>query len=136
MAYRYYSTERPVTPGSFPKPHGNKILAVENFETRSYVGRLGCEAWGYVEYESPVSEVLLNDFELVSDCENKKLICNQLTKVLQLTRGASDLLELSYAGDDDTELVTAYFTGGKRVINVSCDSGMAMIRDIVNHLGC
>ena len=53
MSYKYYSTERPLMPGSFPKPQGNTV-----------------------------------------------------------------------------------FEGGSRTINVACDSGTAMIRDIMNHLEC
>lgn len=66
--------------------------------------------------------------------ENKTKICNELCKVLQLTYNASDLVSLDY--DPEMEIVTAVFEGGSRKINVAMDSGTAMIRDIVNHLGC
>ena len=67
--------------------------------------------------------------------ENKQKICDLLATALQETYGASDLLSLEY--DAKRESVTATFaSGGKRVINVAMDSGTAMIRDIVNHLGC
>ena len=74
MSYKYYSTERPVMPGSFPKPQGNTVLNIENFNDRSYVGKIGREAWGFIEYEKPISPVLLDDFELVaaSDDEDKE----------------------------------------------------------------
>lgn len=35
---RYFSTQRPLTPGAFPKPSDNRVIAVENFDT--YDGRL------------------------------------------------------------------------------------------------
>lgn len=63
--YRYYSTQRPVSLGTYPKPQGNKVLNVENFEERTFCEQVGIEAWGYIEYELPVSDVLLRDFELV-----------------------------------------------------------------------
>ena len=67
--------------------------------------------------------------------ENKIEICNQLCKVLQLTRGAHDLVSLDF--DQEVEVVIAVFgSGNKKGINVAMDSGTAMIRDIVNHLGC
>lgn len=136
MSYKYYSSERPVMPGSFPKPQGNTVLNIENFNDRSYVGKIGREAWGFIEYEKPISPVLLDDFELVaaSDDEDKDKICKLLCKVLQLTRGASDLKSLDF--NPDAEIVTAVFEGGSRTINVACDSGTAMIRDIMNHLEC
>lgn len=59
MSYKYYSTERPVMPGSFPKPQGNTVLDIENFNDRSYVAKIGREAWGFIEYEKPISPVLL-----------------------------------------------------------------------------
>lgn len=133
---RYYSIERPVMPGSFPKPIDNPVLNIENFEARSYVGKIGHEAWGFIEYENPLTEKQIEAFELVaaSDSEDKNKICKLLCKVLQLTRGASDLKALEYS--PETEIVTVQFEGGSRKINVACDSGTAMIRDIVNNLGC
>lgn len=63
--YRYYSTQRPLSLGTYPKPQGNKVLNIENFDERTYCEEIGREAWGYIEYELPVSEVLLKDFEMV-----------------------------------------------------------------------
>ena len=66
---------------------------------------------------------------------NKRTICNLLLKTLRATDNAQDLVSLTY--DEETETVTALFaSGGARVINVHMDSGTAMIRDIMNHLGC
>lgn len=65
MAHRYYLTQRPPMPGSFPKPQGNKVLDLKGFDAREFVAEIGRAAWGYVEYEKPVSPVLLKDFEMV-----------------------------------------------------------------------
>ena len=65
--------------------------------------------------------------------EDKEAICKLLCIALQKTRGAADLVCLTY--DDENEVVTATFDGGTKTINVAMDSGMAMIRDIINHLG-
>lgn len=67
--------------------------------------------------------------------ENKRTICALLLKTLRATDNARDIVSLTY--DAETETVTALFeSGGKRVINVNMDSGTAMIRDVMNHLGC
>lgn len=67
--------------------------------------------------------------------ENKQKLCNDLCRLLRKTRNASDIVKIDF--DDKTELVTVLFdSGGTRVINVAMDSGTAMIRDIMNHLGC
>lgn len=70
--------------------------------------------------------------------ENKQSICDLLLVTLQATRNASDLVSLEYFEDEKgNETVVATFeSGGKRVINVSMDSGTAMIRDIMKGLGC
>ena len=66
--------------------------------------------------------------------ENKQLICNFLTLALQETRGAHDLITLNY--DTEKEVVIGTFEGGgKKVCNVTADSGCAMIRDIMRQLG-
>lgn len=134
--FRYYSVERPVMPGSFPKVQGNEILNIENFDDSLYIAEIGRKAWGYIEYEKPLATELAECWELVaaSDSEDKNKICKLLCKVLQLTRGASDLTSLEY--DAEHEIVTANFEGGSKRINVAMDSGTAMIRDIVNHLDC
>lgn len=67
--------------------------------------------------------------------ENKRTICALLMKTLQATDNARDLVSLTYDADEET--VTALFeSGGKRVINVDMDSGTAMIRDVMENLGC
>lgn len=66
--------------------------------------------------------------------ENKQEICNKLCVALQATRNAYDLMELVYHGD--TEIVDIVFLAGTKHVCVAMDSGTAMIRDIVNNLGC
>lgn len=65
---KYYSTQRPVVPGSFPKPQGNKVLDIVNFDDRMAVPEIGGRpAWGYVEYEKPLSPELEKSYELVAE---------------------------------------------------------------------
>ncbi len=68
----------------------------------------------------------------VSDLEDKETICCLLCEVLQKTRGCADLRSLDFGRKD--EIVIAVFESRSQKINVAYDSGMAMIRDIVNHL--
>lgn len=58
--YRYYSTQRPVTPGTFP----GKPINIQNFDTRESVCGGQMQAWGYVEYKKPLTEKQMNDYEL------------------------------------------------------------------------
>lgn len=64
---RYYSsTQRPVGPGTFPKPLGNKILEVHNFDSRTFCAEISREAWGYIDYESPLPQEQADNYELVA----------------------------------------------------------------------
>lgn len=134
--FRYYNTLRPITPGAYPKPADNPAMLIHNFDKREYVGKIGREAWGYVEYNNPLTKEQIEAFDFVveNSGEDKETICKLLCKVLQKTRGAADLVSLTY--DSESEIVTAAFEGGTKKINVAMDSGTAMVRDIVNHLGC
>lgn len=49
--YRYYSTLRPVGPGTFP----GRPESITNFDDRTYCEEIGREAWGYIEYKEPLS---------------------------------------------------------------------------------
>lgn len=62
---RYFSTQRPVMPGSFPKPQGNRVVGIKNFDSRVFVGEIQRAAWGYIDYESPLEEKLARSYELV-----------------------------------------------------------------------
>lgn len=57
----YFSTERPITPGALP--NHLKPLSVENFPEKTYCPEIEGEAWGKVEFESPLSgyEAMLSE---------------------------------------------------------------------------
>lgn len=65
--------------------------------------------------------------------ENKQLILDSLCTALQLTRDQADLEALEYKeiGPDEQRVIATYDGGGSREINVSLDSGIAMIRDVL-----
>lgn len=69
MKYKYYSTQRPVMPGTYPKPKDNPAMLIHNFEKREYVPEIGRLAWGYVEYDKPLEIRILtatNLYQLLS----------------------------------------------------------------------
>lgn len=103
------------------------------------------EAGGAYGLELPDSDLLViraalkykvETFERMAifEPEDKEMICHLLCKTLQKTRGCADLRSLNF--DHEDEIVTAIFESRSQKINVACDSGTAMIRDIVNHLRC
>lgn len=61
--YRYYSTQRPVGPGTYPKD-GAEMVGFENFDHRQPVDDGTIQAWGYVEYKGPLTQKQQSDYEL------------------------------------------------------------------------
>lgn len=69
--------------------------------------------------------------------ENKARICNQLFRLLRMTRDQEALIGLEYHHDNKTyeeTVVAIYRSGRKQVINVTADSGIALIRDVTRAL--
>ena len=63
---RYYSTQRPITPGSFPRVAFNSGKEIVNFERKTYCEEIGREAWGYIDYEKPLDRYDCNAYELTA----------------------------------------------------------------------
>ncbi len=68
--------------------------------------------------------------------ENKQLICELLTKTLQATRNGHDVVDIRHEKDKrGQETATVVFDNGyKKKINVTGDSGTAMIYDIITKI--
>ena len=130
--YKYYSAMRPIVPGGYPKTE--PVRKVVNFDAKQQIPSIGEPVWGYIEYERPLTAEDAAEYELIPEppYEDKAQICRLLCKAIQSTRAGAELLTLEY--DAEHDFVSAYFRSGYRAINVAGDSGMAMIRDIVNRL--
>lgn len=59
---RYYSTQRPIGPGTYPKKGAKKIV---NFDRRMPDESFKQMAWGYIEYNRELTKEEVNDYELV-----------------------------------------------------------------------
>nr|DAP89230.1 MAG TPA: hypothetical protein [Caudoviricetes sp.] len=65
--------------------------------------------------------------------EDKQDILDKLLPALQATNNLQDLVGLEYR--EDRELVYAEFaSGNQKIANVVCDSGTAMIRDVIEQI--
>lgn len=58
---RYYLTQRPPAPGTFPGKPAN----IKTYDERKYVSEIERQAWGWVEYEELLTEKQAADYELV-----------------------------------------------------------------------
>lgn len=43
---RYFSTQRPLGPGCFPKVQGNEVMEIENYDRKMFREEIGRAAWG------------------------------------------------------------------------------------------
>jgi len=61
--YLYYSTQRPIDLGTFPKPAGNPPLEIINYDDdrRRPVAGGNIEAWGELTYAKPLTEKQMQD---------------------------------------------------------------------------
>ena len=66
------------------------------------------------------------------DDEDKQRICDLLEEALKATRDQRDLKALVYNSlGPDNAMVSIVYENGSKKVNVSMDSGIAMIRDIL-----
>lgn len=63
---KYYSTERPLTPGAFPN-NSQQPCNIVNFDNKRYCEEVGREAWGYIEYEKPLPQTVAKHYDLVQE---------------------------------------------------------------------
>ena len=69
---RYYSTERPIGPGTFPRQGTETITNF--FGGKIYCEEIDREAWGFIEYRQPISPKDAKDYELTAAGTDGKVI--------------------------------------------------------------
>lgn len=60
--YRYYCRMRPPMPGTIPRGPIN----IEDYGERKHIYKVGCDAWGHVDYERELSPHEVYNYELVT----------------------------------------------------------------------
>ena len=68
--YRYYSTQRPVDIGTYPKSPDNPMLSFKNYDGRTWVENGTILTWGELAYEKPLTEKQQADYELTPSRTN------------------------------------------------------------------
>ena len=93
--YKYYSTQRPVDIGTFPKPPHNAPDEIVNFDQRIPVEGGTFAVWGYLTYTRPLTAKQADDYELRPALDNPdrpRPIMEQMksaAKLAQAERGQS-----------------------------------------------
>lgn len=65
--------------------------------------------------------------------ENKKEIVGRLSILLKATRAGWDLDRLKLS-EDQKEVLIIFRTGYEKRVNIECDSGIALIQDVIQSL--
>lgn len=60
--YRYYCLNRPPMPGTVPRGMTNIV----SMDDKPFVPEINRAAWGYVEYDYPLPEKAIRDYELMA----------------------------------------------------------------------
>lgn len=60
----YYSTQRPIGPGTYPKPQDNKVIEIKNFDKKEKIEKEDINAYGYIKYEKPLMPAAAKTYEL------------------------------------------------------------------------
>lgn len=67
--------------------------------------------------------------------EDKKEIIEKFVKAVKVTRAGSGVKNIVYRKDAWSEYVDIeFYSGSKHSVNVSADSGAAMLREVLNYL--
>ena len=100
MAYRYYSTLRPLMVGGipFPKQPGESITTIVNFEEgRTYCKDIDRPAWGYIEYTAPLDPQQVSDYELVRALTPKGGDGTKARAIISRLREVSTVITMAWA---------------------------------------
>lgn len=64
VEYKYYSTQRPIDIGTYPKGGGNDPIKILNYDQRLPVEYGAFPAWGELDYLKPLPQEALRSYEL------------------------------------------------------------------------
>ena len=68
--YKYYSTQRPIDIGIYPKSYFNRPIHMDVFFTRQQVPGEAFQAWGAIIYANPLTDQEMRDYELRPSRDN------------------------------------------------------------------
>lgn len=117
----YYSTQRPIAPGTYPKQGAGNIV---NFDEKTYVQRLGHEAWGYIYYDEPLPEDVARSYELTPEPEldfSLRYSVGEGTSTYATFATAAELNAWFDAQDTEGRYFCRLYDREKRISILGCD---------------
>ena len=111
---KYYSTQRPIAPGTFPRQTGKEI--VTNFDDKRFVDEIGKEAWGFVEYEEPLTQSQVSDYELIPSPDAPCTESSTAKKTLYFEGAGFSKADISRATVGNCRIRTAFHLDDGRAV--------------------
>lgn len=91
---KYYNTQRPIGPGTYPKPQDNKVIEIKNFDKKEKIENENISAYGYIKYEKPLMPAAAKTYELTlalaQDETEKNIEGNKETEQPNITTMADE----------------------------------------------
>lgn len=91
--YKYYSTQRPVDIGTFPKEPGNEPDKITNYDSRIPVENGAFLAWGELTYTKPLTEQELYSYELRTSRDNPNIQQQKPVRIAEQMKVAYELVK-------------------------------------------
>ena len=138
--YKYYSTQRPVDIGTFPKPPRNAPDEIVNYDQRVPVENGSFLAWGHLTYTRPLTKRQASDYELRPAPDNPdrpRSIREQMktaAKQAEAGRGQSAPKKMPLTGATDRRIFMEQERNSNRNAELAMEQNGNMIDGIINNL--
>ena len=138
--YKYYSTQRPVDIGTFPKPPRNAPDEIVNYDQRVPVENGSFLAWGHLTYTRPLTKRQASDYELRPAPDNPdrpRSIREQMktaAKQAEAGRGQSAPKKMPLTGATDRRIFMEQERNSNKNAELSMEQNGNMIDGIINNL--
>ena len=138
--YKYYSTQRPVDIGTFPKPPRNAPDEIVNYDQRVPVENGSFLAWGHLTYTRPLTKRQASDYELRPAPDNPdrpRSIREQMktaAKQVEADRGQAAQRKMPLTGARDRRIFMEQERNPNKNAELAMEQNGNMIDGIINNL--
>ena len=113
--YHYYSTQRPIDIGTYPKTPENPLVEFTNYDGRMYVEHDTRMAWGVLAYAAPLTKQQMDDYELKParsnpDVQKRMEVQAEVVYKFENRMHVPERRRITWLHPDFGVLVSRYFT--------------------------
>ena len=128
--YKYYSTQRPVDIGTFPKPPRNAPDEIVNYDQRVPVENGSFLAWGHLTYTRPLTKRQASDYELRPAPDNP----DRPRSILSLIHISEPQRKMPLTGATDRRIFMDQERNPNKNAELAMEQNGNMIDGIINNL--